>query len=398
MGTVNVAAGLTTAQGIDRAGAIPQIGRPRRQVVVAFTLWTSVLIGAIASAGYSAALDFKDNVALSALVGAVYGLVIGFAAGSYSVFVIDRLRSLCLPKAMMIHTVCLTAIFLSLLTGMYLIQCLLFHPEQKSIWGYLGQYVANGEVLRDLIFSFIVNFAILFVWWMIRLIGAERLGAFVIGRYNHPVAEERAFMFLDLAGSTAMAERLGDETYFYLLRQFYADIGDAVLDYRGETYQYIGDEIVVTWKSTDKTPLEAALLTYAAIRAKIADQAPLYLERFGEVPDFRAGFHFGRILAGEVGKYRLAITFAGDTVNTAARVAHSCRDYDCSVVVSGDLMSRITLPRDWEAIPLGMARLRGRQRPVDLYTVRLPWEAPTERTRFVPAEEEPASRPVVAAE
>ena len=39
------------------------------------------------------------------------------------------------------------------------------------------------------------------------------------GVYHRPTAEERIFLFLDLEGSTQLAERLGIARYFELLRR-----------------------------------------------------------------------------------------------------------------------------------------------------------------------------------
>jgi len=61
------------------------------------------------------------------------------------------------------------------------------------------------------------------------------------GRYNKPQKENRIFLFLDINDSTAIAERLGHEKYFNLLKDFFADITDPILSNSGHIYQYVGD-------------------------------------------------------------------------------------------------------------------------------------------------------------
>ena len=55
-------------------------------------------------------------------------------------------------------------------------------------------------------------------------------------------------MFLDMNDSTSIAEQLGHIKYFKLLREFYSDLSEAIINHMGEVCQYIGDEVVISWK------------------------------------------------------------------------------------------------------------------------------------------------------
>ena len=81
--------------------------------------------------------------------------------------------------------------------------------------------------------------------------GQGALGDIISGKYNTPKEEKRIFMFLDLNSSTTIAERLGDERYHELLKDFFSDITNPILDNNGEIYQYVGDEVIVAWKYED---------------------------------------------------------------------------------------------------------------------------------------------------
>jgi adenylate cyclase len=54
-------------------------------------------------------------------------------------------------------------------------------------------------------------------------------------------------MFVDLLSSTTIAEALGNEKYHNLLHDFYADITNPIIYNKGEIYQYVGDEVIVSW-------------------------------------------------------------------------------------------------------------------------------------------------------
>ena len=69
----------------------------------------------------------------------------------------------------------------------------------------------------------------------------------ILGRYRHPIREERVLMFLDLAGSTAMAEALGEVRMQELLTRFFFDIDEPIVAHGGEVHAYVGDAVIVTW-------------------------------------------------------------------------------------------------------------------------------------------------------
>jgi adenylate cyclase len=68
---------------------------------------------------------------------------------------------------------------------------------------------AEAHLIYALPFFAVLAVTIQFVLQMNRMIGANVLGYFMAGVYDRPKAEERIFLFLDLAGSTQLAERLG---------------------------------------------------------------------------------------------------------------------------------------------------------------------------------------------
>ena len=67
------------------------------------------------------------------------------------------------------------------------------------------------------------------------------------GNYHQPKKEERIFLFMDMKSSTTIAEKIGNEQYFHLLNDVFADLTNTILEHDGEIYQYVGDEIVICW-------------------------------------------------------------------------------------------------------------------------------------------------------
>ena len=54
-----------------------------------------------------------------------------------------------------------------------------------------------------------------------------------------------------MRGSTAIAEQLGHEKHYQLINEYYADMTEPIINTMGNIYQYVGDEIVIFWKTSE---------------------------------------------------------------------------------------------------------------------------------------------------
>ena len=95
------------------------------------------------------------------------------------------------------------------------------------------------------------------------------------------------------------------------------------------------------------------------------------------LPDFRAALHAVPVVTGEMGDSKLEIVQLGDTVNTTARIAQSCREFDRALLVSADALALTDLPDGTESECMPLAPLNGMSRQVRLYAVDR--AAPAER-------------------
>lgn len=194
---------------------------------------------------------------------------------------------------------------------------------------------------------------------------------FLRGQYHSPRDEQRIFMFLDMRSSTSIAEKIGHHNYFNLLRDLFADITPTILKYGGEIYQYVGDEIVLSW------PLERGLKNSNCIRCFLEIEENLkklasdYDKKYGCSPEFKAGLHFGQVTAGEVGIIKKDIIYSGDVLNTAARIQGQCNHYKVNLLLSEDLFHLLDHDDAFELVNIGSIELRGRQEKVSLSTLRV---------------------------
>lgn len=178
-------------------------------------------------------------------------------------------------------------------------------------------------------------------------------------------------MFLDMNASTTHAEQLGEATYFNLLKDCFADMTGPILDNAGEIYQYVGDEVIVCWPVDKGLEQGRCVRTFFAIKQQLQRRAPYYEEHYGVQPTFKAGFHFGQVMAGEIGIIKRDITYSGDVLNTASRIQAMCNEYETDHLISGPLWDRIAnhFPEGGEQVS-GATELRGRTEKVDLWRLR----------------------------
>lgn len=192
----------------------------------------------------------------------------------------------------------------------------------------------------------------------------------MMGKYRIPKEEERIFMFLDLKASTVIAEKIGHRRYFEFMSDFIADTTAPILNNFGEIYQYIGDEIVVSWKA-DKDQFDPHCINcFFDIKLRISQAADKYLEKYDVVPTFKAGLHYGSVTVGEVGVIRRDLIFSGDTVNTTAHIQSKCNEYNAELLISTNLLEKLTAER-FEISPLGEVNLKGKRQSIGLNSVHL---------------------------
>jgi class 3 adenylate cyclase len=202
-----------------------------------------------------------------------------------------------------------------------------------------------------------------------RLIGSRVLFNVVIGRYRRPTREQRVLLFLDLVGSTSLAESMGELRVHQLVTRFFYDIDEAILAHGGEVHAYVGDEVIVTWRLAAKGSGRGCLDCFFAIQDRIAEKADSYRREFGLIPDFRAGVHAGPVVISECGDSRRQVAYFGDTVNVTARLQEHCKEVGRALLVSADLLRLARPGGDLVVEALGPTQLRGRAAAVEVFAV-----------------------------
>ncbi len=202
-----------------------------------------------------------------------------------------------------------------------------------------------------------------------RLLGPAVLANFITGRYHQPQNETRIVLFLDLAGSTTIAEQLGNRRYISFLDAFFFDLSEAILESRAEIYKYVGDEIILSWRPAEGLRDARCARFYLRVLDRFQALQPRYEREFGCSPRFRAALHMGEIAVGEVGHLKKEIALIGDVVNSTARLLEVAREVGVGCVLSADVRERLELPPELRARSLGERTLRGRQAAFEVFAL-----------------------------
>ena len=321
---------------------------------------------AVVACGATAGLVFNVPQGRLAVVGIGYGVAMSAVLGAVELFIFNGpmrewLSRLSFSSALAIRSAIYAAIIalLQWLQPGELVAGLPSETARASFWyGFL--YSAAVSVLFN--FGFAIT----------NLIGARSLLNFLTGRYHAPVEENRFVLFVDIAGSTGLAESLGGLAIHRLLDRTFRLLTLSVVDYRGEVLNYVGDEVIVTWPEHEGAVDCRPLRCFLAMRDGLVHAARQFEREFSVVPRIRGSLHFGPVIIGEIGDVKRAIVFNGDVMNTAARLEELSRQVDGGFLASRAAMQRFNSPPPFAVRDLGRLPIRGRADGIDVVGIDAP--------------------------
>lgn len=235
----------------------------------------------------------------------------------------------------------------------------------------LHDFFATRKLFEFLGIALSVSLVSNFMDELHRKLGRDAIFNLVFGKYHQVKQEDRFFLFIDMNHSTEIAEEMGEMEFSHFLQDYYYDISEPIARYFGSVYQYVGDEIVVTWPVKKGLKYAVCLRCFFAIEKQIRRYQKQYEKRYGRVPEFKGALHGGNIVVSEVGKYKSEIAYHGDVLNTTARILSKCHELDSCFIISDFVVEQTDIPKYMKVEPLGSFQLKGKQQEVELYSVYL---------------------------
>ena len=201
-------------------------------------------------------------------------------------------------------------------------------------------------------------------------VGQNVLSNFFTGKYHRPVEEDRIFMFVDMKNSTSIAEQLGHRKYFDFLQAYYDCFSDSIINHSGEVYQYVGDEIVISWSKKKGIEKNNFVEVFFSMKEAIEQKSLKFENDFGIIPDFKAAVHFGNITTGEIGALKKDIFFTGDGLNTTSRILSKSEKLKEDLLISRELSELLLVGHPYQMKDLGSFDLKGKGKQVEIIAVR----------------------------
>ncbi len=180
-----------------------------------------------------------------------------------------------------------------------------------------------------------------------------------------PIEERRmvTILFIDMVGSTNIAEKLDPEEWRQIVSQIHATLGKVITDHRGTINQYLGDGLLAIFDTKEASEQEPE----NAIRAALDGLAAFNNLPQPERIQLRAGVHTGLVVIGELGDVsHKEITASGDAMNMAARL-------QAAAPAGGILISQDTyryIRGVFDLTPRPPLIVKGKGEPIQTYLVR----------------------------
>jgi adenylate cyclase len=295
------------------------------------------------------------------------GFLLGLPVGILEEFIIVRKFN----ELSLFWTIAVKGILYTLGIGIFFIGFVWVYVLIEAIpYNRFLEFLTEGEFFRATLYTLTVfDFVIVFNQYQ-KLLGNDVLFFYAYGKYQTPEYENRIFMFLDISSSTEMAESMDPEKYFGFINDFFHDISEPMLKTSARIYQYVGDEVVFTWKKEAGISHNNCINLFFQIKSEIEKRREYYLTMYGRVPEFKAGLHCGEVIAAVVGDLKKELIYNGDVLNTASRIRSHCSEIGKKFLVSADLIGLlVNLDEEFRVEPQGISKLKGKKNIIGLFSI-----------------------------
>lgn len=234
----------------------------------------------------------------------------------------------------------------------------------------MGSFLFNSTSLFFLLVMFIWSYVYQLMNTLLHQIGYAPLGRIMVGYYQKPREEEHIFMFLDLQSSTSSAEKLGHNRYSYFIQDCFRCVSAPLLATGGRVYQFVGDEVVVTWDARKLKNFKSTVDFFCLYEEALEKRRSYFESEYGFHPVFTASINVGKVMAAEVGEVKRELAFHGDVLNTAARIQKQCKPYKKQILVTDKFAESLQkLNTEYQINYVDEVKFHGKNRMVKLFEV-----------------------------
>jgi adenylate cyclase len=179
---------------------------------------------------------------------------------------------------------------------------------------------------------------------------------------------DATILFSDIAGFTAMSEKLPPEDVSRFLNRYFDEMTKIVFAHKGTVDKFIGDGLITFWGAPVPDPEHALNACHTAIEMQERMITLRHEMKSQDMPEIsiRIGINSGRVIVGNMGSSSLFnYTAIGDAVNLASRLEAANKDTGTSILISRSVYERVAAHADIR--PLGTIAVRGKTQEIEVY-------------------------------
>ena len=182
--------------------------------------------------------------------------------------------------------------------------------------------------------------------------------------------ERLTFLFSDIRGFTPISEKYQSDPQGLttLINRFLDNQTEIILKHGGTIDKYMGDCIMAFWGAPlpDENHKENATAALVEMRSALKELNERLREESLDEINTGAGINSGLCVVGNFGSSsRFDYSVLGDSVNLAARLESSCKEYDVD-----NIISEYSLVDGYNYRFLDEVTVKGKSEPVKIYTIQ----------------------------
>ncbi|MEG4056848.1 MULTISPECIES: adenylate/guanylate cyclase domain-containing protein [unclassified Microcoleus] len=197
----------------------------------------------------------------------------------------------------------------------------------------------------------------------LQFLGKQSMVDFQLGDH---VSKEMAIMFSDMRSFTTMAEQMTPQENFDFINNYLQQISPEIRKHNGFIVKYIGDGVMAVFPDGVDDAIQAGIVKLEQLQKynqsrKINGDLPLKIG---------IGIHVGDTMVGIIGDAnRMQADALSDHVNLTARLEGLTKYYGVSLLISGDVVQRLSQPEKYHIRFLDRAIVKGRQEAITVCEV-----------------------------
>ncbi len=180
------------------------------------------------------------------------------------------------------------------------------------------------------------------------------------------IQKDMTILFADIRSFTTLSEEMSPNENFNFLNSYLKRVSPVIRAYNGFIDKYVGDAVMALFPASADDAVQSAI--------EMQKQVSLYNEH-RQNSDYAPiaigiGLHTGSLMLGTIGEEeRMETTVISDAVNLASRLQGLTKVYGASIVISGELLSRLDDPTQYFYRFLDKVQVKGKKESVSVFEI-----------------------------